>query len=394
MLYTGKVSINMLEVRKLTKYYEIGEQRFDAVKGINLTFRQDEFVSILGESGSGKTTLLNLIGGLDRYNSGDIIIDNVSTKNYKDKDWDAYRNHRVGFVFQNYNLITHLDILSNVELAQTLSGVSKEERRKRALEVLTRVGLKDHVRKKPNQLSGGQQQRVSIARALVNNPTIILADEPTGALDSETSEDIMNLLKEISKDKLIIMVTHNADLAKRFSNRIVRLKDGEVIGDTNPYDKKDNKALKNESSKSSMSYFTALRLSFKNMLTKKTRTLITALAGSIGIIGVALVMSLQYGLTEYLNDRERGTFAGLPLQISRTYTDFNAFINAGANRDKPEPVEGGIQGYEPEFIVPTSKNDISQEYIDYLENSNIKNHGTVVYQHAYKTHFYYLNGDQ
>src|SRR5690554_2088518 len=249
----------MLEVKKLTKYYKIGEQTFDAVKGVDLTFRQDEFVSILGESGSGKTTLLNLIGGLDRYNSGDIIIDNVSTKNYKDKDWDAYRNHRVGFVFQNYNLITHLDILSNVELAQTLSGVSKEERRKRALEVLTRVGLKDHVRKKPNQLSGGQQQRVSIARALVNNPTIILADEPTGALDSETSEDIMNLLKEISKDKLIIMVTHNSDLAKRFSNRIVRLKDGEVIGDTNPYTMKQSDITKKDTSKSSMNYFTALR---------------------------------------------------------------------------------------------------------------------------------------
>ncbi|ABX80651.1 ATP-binding cassette domain-containing protein [Acholeplasma laidlawii] len=384
----------MLEVRKLTKYYEIGEQRFDAVKGINLTFRQDEFVSILGESGSGKTTLLNLIGGLDRYNSGDIIIDNVSTKNYKDKDWDAYRNHRVGFVFQNYNLIAHLDVLSNVELAQTLSGVSREVRRKRALDVLTRVGLKDHVNKKPNQLSGGQQQRVSIARALVNNPTIILADEPTGALDSETSEDIMNLLKEISKDKLIIMVTHNADLAKRFSNRIVRLKDGEVIGDTNPYDKKDNKALKNETSKSSMSYFTALRLSFKNMLTKKTRTLITALAGSIGIIGVALVMSLQYGFTEYLNDMERGTFAGLPLEVSRSYTDFSAIINANRDRVEPEPVEGGIIGYEPEISFAFATNDITQDYIDYIENSELSAHGTIVYQYDYKTQYYYLDGNK
>lgn len=384
----------MLEVRKLTKYYEIGEQRFDAVKGINLTFRHDEFVSILGESGSGKTTLLNLIGGLDRYNSGDIIIDNVSTKNYKDKDWDAYRNHRVGFVFQNYNLIAHLDVLSNVELAQTLSGVSREVRRKRALDVLTRVGLKDHVNKKPNQLSGGQQQRVSIARALVNNPTIILADEPTGALDSETSEDIMNLLKEISKDKLIIMVTHNADLAKRFSNRIVRLKDGEVIGDTNPYDKKDNKALKNETSKSSMSYFTALRLSFKNMLTKKTRTLITALAGSIGIIGVALVMSLQYGFTEYLNDMERGTFAGLPLEVSRSYTDFSAIINANRDRVEPEPVEGGIIGYEPEISFAFATNDITQDYIDYIENSELSAHGTIVYQYDYKTQYYYLDGNK
>lgn len=382
----------MLEVRKLTKYYTIGEQRFDAVKGIDLRFRRDEFVSILGESGSGKTTLLNLIGGLDRYNSGDIIIDNVSTKNYKDKDWDAYRNHRVGFVFQNYNLITHLDILSNVELAQTLSGVSKEERRNRAIEVLTRVGLKDHIKKKPNQLSGGQQQRVSIARALVNNPTIILADEPTGALDSETSEDIMNLLTEISKDKLIIMVTHNSDLAKRFSNRIVRLKDGEVIGDTNPYEVKDNKDLKTDTSKSSMSYFTALRLSFKNMLTKKTRTLITALAGSIGIIGVALVMSLQYGFTTYLNDMERGTFAGLPLRVSRSYTDFNAILNANRNRETPDPVEGGILGYEPEISFAFASNDITQDYIDYIENSNIRDFGTVVYQYDFRTQYYYFDG--
>ncbi|MFA7417105.1 MAG: ATP-binding cassette domain-containing protein [Acholeplasma sp.] len=382
----------MLEVKKLTKYYKIGEQTFDAVKGVDLTFRQDEFVSILGESGSGKTTLLNLIGGLDRYNSGDIIIDNVSTKNYKDKDWDAYRNHRVGFVFQNYNLITHLDILSNVELAQTLSGVSKEERRKRALEVLTRVGLKDHVRKKPNQLSGGQQQRVSIARALVNNPTIILADEPTGALDSETSEDIMNLLKEISKDKLIIMVTHNSDLAKRFSNRIVRLKDGEVIGDTNPYTTKESTTFNKDTSKSSMNYFTALRLSFKNMLTKKTRTLITALAGSIGIIGVALVMSLQYGFTEYLNDMERGTFAGLPLEVSRSYTDFSAIINANRDRVEPEPVEGGIIGYDPQISFAFATNDITQAYIDYIENSNLEDHGTVVYQYEYKTQYYYLDG--
>jgi len=382
----------MLEVRKLTKYYTIGEQRFDAVKGIDLRFRRDEFVSILGESGSGKTTLLNLIGGLDRYNSGDIIIDNVSTKNYKDRDWDAYRNHRVGFVFQNYNLITHLDILSNVELAQTLSGVSKEERRNRAIEVLTRVGLKDHIKKKPNQLSGGQQQRVSIARALVNNPTIILADEPTGALDSETSEDIMNLLTEISKDKLIIMVTHNSDLAKRFSNRIVRLKDGEVIGDTNPYEVKDNKDLKTDTSKSSMSYFTALRLSFKNMLTKKARTLITALAGSIGIIGVALVMSLQYGFTTYLNDMERGTFAGLPLRVSRSYTDFNAILNANRNRETPDPVEGGILGYEPEISFAFASNDITQDYIDYIENSNIRDFGTVVYQYDFRTQYYYFDG--
>ncbi|CDR31517.1 Macrolide export ATP-binding/permease protein MacB [Acholeplasma oculi] len=384
----------MLEIKDLKKHYIIGEQTFTALNSINLNFRKHEFVAILGQSGSGKTTLLNLIGGLDRYTSGDIIIDNVSTKNYKDKDWDAYRNHRIGFVFQNYNLIAHLDVLSNVELAQTLSGVSKEERKRRAIEVLTRVGLKDHMKKKPNQLSGGQQQRVSIARALINNPSIILADEPTGALDSETSVDIMNLLTEISEDKLIIMVTHNGELAKKYANRIVTLKDGLVTSDSNPFEVKRKDRLENTVSKSSMSYLTALSLSFKNMLTKKVRTLITALAGSIGIIGVALVMSLQYGFTDYLNNMERGTFAGLPLQVSRSYIDISDIMMSNRQQLNPlPPIEGGVLGYEPEVSRGLSTNDISEEYIEYLETSDLNQYGSIVYQYGFTGQYYYMAGD-
>lgn len=384
----------MLEIKNIKKHYLIGEQTFTALKGINLNFRRQEFVAILGQSGSGKTTLLNLIGGLDRYNSGDIIIDHISTKEYKDKDWDAYRNHRIGFVFQNYNLISHLDILSNVELAQTLSGVSREERTKRAKEVLIRVGLEDHMKKKPNQLSGGQQQRVSIARALVNNPSIILADEPTGALDSETSVDIMNLLTEISQDKLIIMVTHNGELANKYANRTVQLKDGVVISDTNPYNVEPITDLKHTVSKSSMSFLTALSLSFKNMLTKKVRTLITALAGSIGIIGVALVMSLQYGFTAYLNDMEKGTFAGLPLQISRRSINIGDIIAQNQDRLNPAPpVEGGVLGYEPEVSMGEETNDITDQYRVYLDASDIKLYGSLVYQYGFVGQYYYLDGN-
>lgn len=374
----------MLQIKNIKKDYIVAEQTFSALKGINLTFRKQEFVAILGQSGSGKTTLLNIIGGLDRYTSGDLVIDDVSTKNYKDKDWDAYRNHRIGFVFQNYNLIPHLDILSNVELAQTLSGVSKEERTKRAKEVLIRVGLEDHLSKRPNQLSGGQQQRVSIARALVNNPSIILADEPTGALDSETSVDIMNLLTEISKDKLIIMVTHNGDLAKQYANRTVTLKDGLVTGDSNPYDIKDEKTLKVSYEKSSMSFFTALKLSFKNLLTKKVRTLITAFAGSIGIIGVALVLSLQYGFGAYLDNMEKGTFAGLPIQINRSFIDINAFLSSGGANTQIDVVEGGVGGYEPQELEFIKENIITQDYIDYLENSKLVEEGyaSIVYNYG------------
>ncbi len=389
----------MLEIRQIKKEYQIGEQIFPALKGIDLSFRKQEFVAILGHSGSGKTTLLNIIGGLDRYDSGDLIIDHVSTKNYKDKEWDAYRNHRIGFVFQNYNLIPHLDILSNVELAQTLSGVSREERKRRATEVLTRVGLLDHIHKRPSQLSGGQQQRVSIARALVNNPSIILADEPTGALDSETSVDIMNLLTEISQDKLIIMVTHNGELAKKYASRTVMLKDGLVVSDTNPFDEAQDIEKHPPVQKTSMNFFTALRLSFKNLLTKKVRTLITALAGSIGIIGVALVMSLQHGFNSYLSNMERDTFAGLPITVNRKYMDLS-FITPGQNpfdNNDIDPVENGIGGYDPTLQIPQiyKTNNLTQEYIDYLKDpaNKLEEQASVVYNYGFVGNYVYRTND-
>lgn len=386
----------MLHIKNIKKEYIIGDQIFPALKGIDVSFRKQEFVAILGHSGSGKTTLLNIIGGLDRYDSGDLIIDGISTKNYKDKDWDAYRNHRVGFVFQNYNLIPHLDILSNVELALTLSGVSREERIKRATEVLTRVGLFDHIHKRPNQLSGGQQQRVSIARALVNDPSIILADEPTGALDSETSVDIMNLLTEISKDKLIIMVTHNGELAKKYASRTVNLKDGLVVNDTNPLE--TNKEIQKNPpiEKTSMNFFTALRLSLKNLLTKKVRTLITALAGSIGIIGVALVMSLQRGFNDYLSTMEQDTFAGLPITINRKYMDLSV-ITPGQNPLEldGEPVNGVGIKIESGIEKLYKTNILTSDYIDYLKDpdNKLEQYASVVYNYGFKGHYVYRTDD-
>ncbi|MCD7821796.1 MAG: ABC transporter ATP-binding protein, partial [Clostridiales bacterium] len=267
------------------KTYVTGELTQDALKGVSISFRENEFVSILGQSGSGKTTMLNIIGGLDRYTSGDLIINGVSTKKYNDSDWDYYRNNSIGFVFQSYNLIPHQSVLANVELALTLAGVSKKERRQRAIDVLKKVGLGDHIHKKPNQMSGGQMQRVAIARALINNPDILLADEPTGALDSETSIQIMELLKEIAKDKLVIMVTHNPELAETYSTRIVKLRDGQITSDSNPYTADEQPAVSQKRKKISMSFGTALSLSFNNLRTKKGRTLLTSFAGSIGIIG-------------------------------------------------------------------------------------------------------------
>ena len=299
----------MLEIKKITKVYVTDGFRQKALDNVSINFRNNEFASILGPSGSGKTTLLNIIGGLDRYDSGDLVINEVSTKKYKDNNWDSYRNHRVGFVFQSYNLITHQSVLQNVELALTLSGVTKTERRKRAKKVLKSVGLEKHINKLPNQLSGGQMQRVAIARALINNPDILLADEPTGALDSETSKQIMELLKEVAKEKLVIMVTHNPEIAEEYSSRIIKLKDGVVIDDTNPYDgKEDTKESleieKEKSKKTSMSLKTALSLSLNNLMTKKGRTILTGFAGSIGIIGIALILSLSNGLNSYINKVE------------------------------------------------------------------------------------------
>ena len=334
----------MLELKKIKKIYETEVYRQTALDNVSLNFRKNEFASILGASGSGKTTLLNIIGGLDSYTSGDLIINETSTKKYKDRDWDTYRNHRVGFVFQSYNLIPHQSVISNVELALTLVGISKSERKKRAKEVLEKVGLKDHIHKKPSQLSGGQMQRVAIARALINNPDIILADEPTGALDSETSVQIMNLLKEVAKEKLVIMVTHNPELAEEYSTRIIRLKDGKIIDDTNPYDGKVNTSLDKEKKKAhekktSMNLKTALSLSLNNLMTKKGRTLLTAFAGSIGIIGIALILSLSSGVQNYINKVQEETLTSYPLTIERKSIDITSAMEDQNEKMKKEEEE-------------------------------------------------------
>ena len=306
----------MLQLKNIVKTYETGDLKQDALKGVSISFRENEFVSILGQSGSGKTTMLNIIGGLDRYTNGDLIINGVSTKKYKDSDWDYYRNNSIGFVFQSYNLIPHQSVLANVELALTLAGVSKKKRRKRAVDVLKKVGLGEHIHKKPNQMSGGQMQRVAIARALINNPDILLADEPTGALDSETSIQIMELLKEIAKDKLVIMVTHNPELAEQYSTRIVKLLDGQIISDSDPYQTIETVETPQKRKKISMSFFTALSLSFNNLRTKKGRTLLTSFAGSIGIIGIALILSISTGIQTYVNNVQRDTLSSYPISIT------------------------------------------------------------------------------
>lgn len=307
----------MLQLQHISKVYHTGDQEFHALKDISICFRESEFVSILGQSGSGKTTLLNIIGGLDQYTSGDLLIQGKSTKQFKDRDWDSYRNHTIGFVFQSYNLIGHQTALSNVEIAMTLSGVSKAERKKRAIEVLERVGLKDHLYKKPSQMSGGQMQRIAIARALVNDPKVVLADEPTGALDSETSVQIMDLLKDIAKERLVIMVTHNPELAQKYSTRIVQVLDGNILSDSNPCEStEETKQVDIQFTKTKMSFITALVLSFNNLLTKKGRTLLTAFAGSIGIIGIALILALSNGVSDYVKKVQEDTLVSLPLTIS------------------------------------------------------------------------------
>lgn len=331
----------MLELKKITKIYETGSFKQTALNDITINFRKSEFVSILGPSGSGKTTLLNIIGGLDKYTSGDLIINELSTKKFNDSDWDTFRNHRVGFVFQSYNLISHQTILSNVELALTLSGVPKTERTKRAKKALEQVGLKDHVDKLPNQLSGGQMQRVAIARALVNDPEILLADEPTGALDTETSKEIMKLLKDVSKKKLVIMVTHNQELAEKYSTRIISIKDGKIINDTNAYDgkintKQDKETIKTKTKKTSMSFKTALSLSFNNLLTKKGRTILTAFAGSIGIIGISLILSLSTGVNNYIARVQEDTLTSYPLSIESATADMSTMLTDLANQNKRE----------------------------------------------------------
>lgn len=317
----------MLELKKVTKTYEVAGNKQKALDKIDIKFRANEFVSILGQSGSGKTTMLNIIGGLDNYTSGDLIINGVSTKKYTDRDWDTYRNHKVGFVFQSYNLIPHQTALQNVELALTLSGIDKEERRKRSIAVLKKVGLANQMHKKPNQMSGGQMQRIAIARALVNDPDILLADEPTGALDSETSLQVMDLLSEIAKDKLVIMVTHNPELAVNYSTRIVKLLDGNIIDDSNPFNgKEDQKEEAKQNKKSKMSFRTALSLSLNNLMTKKGRTILTAFAGSIGIIGIALILSLSNGIQKYIDRVEEETLSSYPLTIQKESVDMSTIM--------------------------------------------------------------------
>ena len=382
----------MLKLKNITKTYITGNEKVEALKGINIEFRKSEFVSILGQSGCGKTTLLNIIGGLDRYTSGDLIIDGKSTKEFKDRDWDSYRNHSIGFVFQSYNLITHQTVLSNVELALTISGVSKKERRERAIKALEEVGLKDQIHKKPNQLSGGQMQRVAIARALVNNPEIILADEPTGALDTKTSMQVMDILKRISKDKLIIMVTHNAELAEKYSSRIIKILDGKITDDSNPIkeekeeEKPENKNLK----KTSMKFFTAIRLSLNNLMTKKGRTILTAFAGSIGIIGIALILSLSSGVQNYINRVQEEALTSYPLTIEETAMDISSFIT----EESTQMIQSSTSDYSDTnkiYSNNTMTNTLSllgtkaqtnnlEKFKEYIEegNSNIKDYTTAI----------------
>lgn len=371
----------MLQLKNITKDYKVGDEKVHALKGVSIDFRESEFVSILGQSGCGKTTLLNIIGGLDRYTEGDLIIGGKSTKEFKNADWDTYRNHSIGFVFQSYNLIPHQTVLANVELALTLSGVSKTERRQRAKDALVKVGLGDQLKKKPNQMSGGQMQRVAIARALVNEPDILLADEPTGALDSETSVQIMELLKEISKDKLIIMVTHNPELAEKYSNRIIRLLDGRVVDDTNPYDRnvvepieKKKAGKEKKIKKPSMSYFTALSLSLNNLMTKKGRTFMTSFAGSIGIIGIALILSISSGAQLYIKSVEEETLASYPIAIERNAMDMSSMMtsmmkdNTSDENDDGKVHSNNIMGSMVNTMLTQLKSNDLKSFKTYLEN--------------------------
>ena len=397
----------MIKITDIVKDYTAGDSVVHALKGISLSFRENEFVSILGPSGCGKTTLLNVLGGLDRYTSGEIEINGKSTKLFRDKDWDAYRNHYIGFIFQSYNLIPHLSVLENVEIALTIAGLDRKTKRKKAKEALNRVGLGEQLNKKPNQLSGGQMQRVAIARAIVNNPKIILADEPTGALDSKTSKQIMELLKEIAGDHLIIMVTHNAELAKKYSTRIIKLLDGEVKSDSNPFiieekqDKSQNqevadeeqkieennvkidektqkKPKKDKKNKSSMSFWTAFMLSLKNLISKKGRTFMTSFAGSIGIIGIALVLAVSNGFSTYINDLQSTTLAGYPISVSTVTVNLDSLrqgmTDSGSDEELPEfPDSDEIFSYDSEFNMITDLakfsqyNFISPEFVEYMQ---------------------------
>lgn len=395
----------MLELKNITKTYVTSTEKVQALKGINLDFRKSEFVSILGQSGCGKTTLLNIIGGLDRYTTGDLIINGKSTKNFKDRDWDAYRNHSIGFVFQSYNLISHQSILSNVEMALTIGGVSKKDRKQRAIKALEDVGLKDHIHKKPNQLSGGQMQRVAIARALVNNPDIILADEPTGALDTKTSIQIMEILKEISKEKLIIMVTHNPELAQQYSTRIIKILDGIITDDSNPISSEEleNEKMqiepyrKKKFKRTSMSLFTAFKLSLNNLMTKKGRTILTSFAGSIGIIGIALILSISAGIQSYIDKVEEDTVSSYPIQIQDTSMDMGSMMGLMMGNTNTEGNEDGkiySSDIMNEMMVTLSNKKSSnnlkalKEYIETTDNAIKSNSNAVEYSYDLKLNLY------
>ena len=386
----------MLKLNNIKKDYKTGDFVQHALKGISLNFRENEFVAILGPSGSGKTTLLNIIGGLDRYTTGDLIIDGKSTKKFKDKDWDAYRNHAIGFVFQSYNLIGHISVLENVEMGMTLSGMGSSLRKKKALSLLEKVGLKEHAHKKPNQLSGGQMQRVAIARALANDPKIILADEPTGALDSKTSKQIMELIKEISKDKLVIMVTHNRELAESYATRIVEMKDGELINDSKPF-KDDKKSGNLKITKTAMSFLTALRLSFGNIRTKKGRTILTAFASSIGIIGIALILSLSNGFNIEVENFEQDSLSQSPIMITNQTMQmdeetFNELKGSVEKNKYPDDKEVYAQDDITDTIVHTNK--ITEDYVNYIDSMNMDNVSGISYIKGTNINLISKNGDK
>ena len=366
----------MLELRNISKVYPMAGEDVQALKGVSLSFRKNEFVSVLGPSGCGKTTMLNIIGGLDKYTEGDLVIGGVSTKQYRDRDWDAYRNHSIGFVFQSYNLIPHQTVLQNVELALTLAGVSKRERRKRAREALEKVGLGDQLKKKPAEMSGGQMQRVAIARAIVNSPDIILADEPTGALDTETSVQVLDILKEIADDRLVIMVTHNPELAEKYSTRIVRMLDGTITSDTRPLTEEElsaeaeaDRLVREKNAKKkhpSMSLFTSFGLSLKNLLTKKGRTALTSFAGSIGIIGIALIYSVSYGMTNYINTVQEETLTSYPITIEATHVDASSLLSTfmGRSSDNTEHEEGSVYQKDVFYDMINAFNSVEEREND------------------------------
>lgn len=398
----------MLQIKNIKKKYVTGDLTQMALNDVSFNLRDNEFVAILGQSGSGKTTMLNIIGGLDRYDSGDIIINGISTKKYNDRDWDSYRNHTIGFVFQSYNLIPHQSVLSNVELALTISGISKSERRRRAKEVLEKVGLGDQIHKKPNQMSGGQMQRVAIARALINDPDILLADEPTGALDSETSIYIMELLKEVAKDRLVVMVTHNPELADTYANRIVKLHDGKILDDSNPFEVDEKSITSPEHKnmgKSSMSLLTALSLSFNNLKTKKARTLLTAFAGSIGIIGIALILSLSTGVNQYINDIQKETMTSYPISIDAQAMDLSSIISTGDEAmaadsvHEKDGVYSNSTGLKMASSVTTSiKDNNLTEFKKYLDNPDNEIHeyigeNGIIYSYNVKFNAYAYDPD-